>query len=942
MATKGESSSDGTSRGSHSSFYTSAIAEAKLLCAGEAEDRHYVGPDDTTQDNTALKLIVLKRKPLPMPYVPPIVFTDPEPFSKEVWCPSLVDRIEREYSTAAANYLYSIPRKRPALRDHSSCSIKHCTANDTDSENYQCFHWGKECPDEANCAFIGPNDQDVMNIIADDGIPLISIRESLADGLVIEVVRATFKSKFFAVSHVWSGGLGNPKGNQMPVCQIKRLYNLGVEINSSGWKKRSFAKLSPFTSMSRSLNKGKQESLLWIDTLCIPVNNWSLRWKAIDSMVRIYAAAQSIVIIDHELQQTPFKSLYRGSIFGRLFCSAWVSRCWTFQEGAIAREWLVQFEDGLCSIDKLFKTKPESLEEQLRETYPYPPPTPDEAVVSSAVVEWYRKMPRLQSGSKQYSFSNRLPTYAFLEIWNNLCLRTTTKKDDLMSIVAIMLDLRPSEVQEIPFEQRLLSIFHTQQKLPLGLLFRERDEINSWQQARCWLPSTIEERSVDQTECFMRRRSLEENFFVFECSNIQRFYLANVKMGNDRLLYLMDPKNSEALQVQFLLSDSFDLPSMNICIMMGDSLATIPKIDGDEIVGLSEFNRIHGIKEVTDKFGACLGVRNATENFVQFFYICPVKCVSDYTGIMREDIIWACVDDNPCLKHGMECVIEHGKRPSFDVFNALRCIIDFSRAQNLSQSRPLFTLKEWLDIKIALLALPYSIYILFCICYSFQDFQKLSSLWILYVITRGLLFFIEFNIVAQSLSQVEFDEWLTNLYRHNANAPYTTFYVHYPPIIAIGVSTLSSLIILLSWSIGNSRNTWRFVSRLAEVELGIIFLRWFLELYAQAPPKFNLLLALTSFGTSNQQIRGYYNTFYAPSRLTLYLQYLMQRVARLYRPRRIQLPLDIPEEDPEVGDSNPTQPLLEAGRAGEESNFPELVALSRDKGKKNRRGALEI
>lgn len=324
----------------------------------------------------------------------------------------------------------------------------------------------------------------------------------------------------------------------------------------------------------------------------------------------------------------------------------------------MAKQWLVQFDDGLCSIDKLFKARPETLQQQLGEAYPYPPPTPDEAIVSSDVVEWYRKMPRLESGSGQYNFSNRPSTYTFLEIWNNLCLRTTTKKDDLISIVAIMLGLRPSKVQDIPFKRRLLSVFHTQEKLPLGLLFRERDELGCWQQARCRLPSTIEERSVDQVDCFMRGRSREENFLVFECSNIQRFYLTNVSMGNERMLYLMSPQSNDALQIQFLLSSAINLPPMNICIMMGDTLATIPKIDEDEIVGHSEFNSRLGIQEVTDKFGACLGVRNSTEGYVQFYYICPVECVSDYSGIVKEDMVLACVDDNPCLKHGMEWVIE--------------------------------------------------------------------------------------------------------------------------------------------------------------------------------------------------------------------------------------------------------------------------------------------
>lgn len=196
--------------------------------------------------------------------------------------------------------------------------------------------------------------------------------------------------------------------------------------------------------MLTNWNRRTGGSLFWLDTLCIPAGkkNLRLRWRAIDSMARIYSSAQSIIILDHELQQTPVKRFYRGFIFGLLFCSAWASRFWTFQEGSMAKEWLVQFDDGICSIDKLFEAGPESIDEQLQEDVPHMGPTPDDRAVLAQIAEWYGRMPRLQSASSQYSFSDswdQPSAKRFLEIWNNLCLRTTTKKEDLISIVAIML-----------------------------------------------------------------------------------------------------------------------------------------------------------------------------------------------------------------------------------------------------------------------------------------------------------------------------------------------------------------------------------------------------------------------------------------------------------------------------------------------------------------------
>lgn len=133
-------------------------------------------------------------------------------------------------------------------------------------------------------------------------------------------------------------------------------------------------------------------------------------------------------------------------------------------------------------------------------------------------------------------------------------------------------------------------------------------------------------------------------------------------MEDRRLLYLNIPNSNEALQIYFLLSSNLNLPlDMTICIMMGDIMRTIWTSEEfeDEIVSKSEWNRRLDVREVMDRFGVCLGIRKATKDYIQFFYICPVRCISDYSGEVKQGTILANVDDNPCLKHGMECVIEH-------------------------------------------------------------------------------------------------------------------------------------------------------------------------------------------------------------------------------------------------------------------------------------------
>jgi hypothetical protein len=90
-----------------------------------------------------------------------------------------------------------------------------------------------------------------------------------------------------------------------------------------------------------------------LDTLCIPVGEeyHYLKTRAINSMARTYANAQAIIILDHELQQLKYRDMSVSQIMGLLASSAWMSWCWTFQEGAMAKQWLIQFEDGIWSPD---------------------------------------------------------------------------------------------------------------------------------------------------------------------------------------------------------------------------------------------------------------------------------------------------------------------------------------------------------------------------------------------------------------------------------------------------------------------------------------------------------------------------------------------------------------------------------------------------------------
>jgi hypothetical protein len=67
--------------------------------------------------------------------------------------------------------------------------------------------------------------ESLVKITRKGHVPLISIHSSAStDGLLeLRVHRRSRKDKYIAITHVWADGLGNPRENSLPTCQIKRL-----------------------------------------------------------------------------------------------------------------------------------------------------------------------------------------------------------------------------------------------------------------------------------------------------------------------------------------------------------------------------------------------------------------------------------------------------------------------------------------------------------------------------------------------------------------------------------------------------------------------------------------------------------------------------------------------------------------------------------------------
>jgi hypothetical protein len=158
----------------------------------------------------------------------------------------------------------------------------------------------------------------IESIIAKGGIPLISVISGNAAVPTVLVSEATATSRYVAFSHVWPDGLGNPKANSLPYCQLERLAGIVNEIGEfsgttikdrpENWPELDFL----LENLSRR-DAYSEKRWFWIDTICIPVGSTELKGelkrKAMNHMSPIYTGASRIVVLDSEIDQLQLKHL---------------------------------------------------------------------------------------------------------------------------------------------------------------------------------------------------------------------------------------------------------------------------------------------------------------------------------------------------------------------------------------------------------------------------------------------------------------------------------------------------------------------------------------------------------------------------------------------------------------------------------------------------------
>lgn len=254
------------------------------------------------------------------------------------WCPNHVHMCHKVFGVAAL--IYSSTILRPFQRTHPECSKLQCVAYTVDERRVTKHRLPGCC-----CAFAGSVEKDLCRLVASGAIPLVRIDWAHNTGPTVTIVPSDGKMSFVAVSHVWSHGLANASSNALPRCQLDRICTFAKKLEGS-------------------------PSYLWIDTLCVPRQPFTLRRIAIQGIRKVYEQASSVLVLDEELMACQLKCLSLEAKLMLINLSGWMRRLWTLHEHIRAKILHFQFADGTCSDQELLEQHAKNVSSQHKMNMP--------------------------------------------------------------------------------------------------------------------------------------------------------------------------------------------------------------------------------------------------------------------------------------------------------------------------------------------------------------------------------------------------------------------------------------------------------------------------------------------------------------------------------------------------------------------------------------------
>ena len=367
------------------------------------------------------------------------------------WCPNEASMLDKEFDITGLVLASMLKRPFSNNLSHKICTEERCLALQTSDSNYETKH----ADDCGSCAMIVLDQTKICSILESGGIPIIYIPIFPENGQPPKVRIIDYNAnslEYIAISHVWAHGLGNPKANSLPSCQLLRLKSLSAQLE--------FSTTSSF-----------RQPAFWIDTMCIPVNPEfkALRKVAIARLAATYRQARQVLVLDADLQRCS-KNCSRTELAIRIVSSGWMRRLWTLQEAVMSDKVAnagkvdVQFLEGPVEFNAIAGKNIQTLHH-----------------TEYALKTIYSAFPQYRNRDRAFAFLARALEY-----------RTTSKLEDEAICLASILGLEPKAITSIASfntaQERMHTLYTLIEQIPASVLFNRSKKL---ERDFRWAPATL-------------------------------------------------------------------------------------------------------------------------------------------------------------------------------------------------------------------------------------------------------------------------------------------------------------------------------------------------------------------------------------------------------------------------------------------------------------------
>ena len=407
------------------------------------------------------------------------------------WCPHQVQRLLETFSYQTLVYLAEMKRNVGPWFDHRRCFLEtRCVGYNIDDKTFR----GKHVDGCHGCSHVEAPLNDMYTILEDGGIPVLRCRRmaTAPDDISLSYERLSSSSRYVAISHVWSDGLGTPSKNSVPRCQLNCLVDKVQRAVKYKVKRRW---RGPSRAQIEDASSPTDDTLLWLDVYCVPASSRvermvRLKRAAIDRMVPTYALARLTLVLDYELQnlkltdRDPLNAAAEEEFLARVVISGWRTRCWTHQEHQVSRRVLFQCSGSFAAFDHnnvVHRGRPlTSLAYELSEVADRSLGIPSQT--HFGISRFYRL------GTKSYTIP-KLGT-----AWDSFQGKSTSRPLDALYVFASVMRLSAKQIRDLGPENQIRAILRAaidqEGGLPIGFFFSQAPRImNSTEDCRDqWIP----------------------------------------------------------------------------------------------------------------------------------------------------------------------------------------------------------------------------------------------------------------------------------------------------------------------------------------------------------------------------------------------------------------------------------------------------------------------